>query len=230
MADKTERLESGIIGLDPLIEGGFVQGSTNLVAGMTGTCKTIFCSQFIWHGLKKGEPGLYVSLEQDANEIMSEVLSFGFDFEPYIKKRKCIFTNELPTTFRRLEASIFEKIARVGAKRFVLDSLSIMGMGLEEPANISKLRRDLFKFLKALRTQNVTSLLITEIPEDDPKRLSRFGIEEFIVDGVILLNYLEYASGGLPRSLIIRKMRRTNHGIDIYPIEITKKGIVIKKA
>jgi len=45
---------------------------------------------------------------------------------------------------------------------------------------------------------------------------------------VIVLNYLEFVAGGSPRSLIIRKMRRTKHGSDIYPIEITKNGMVVK--
>jgi KaiC/GvpD/RAD55 family RecA-like ATPase len=55
-------------------------------------------------------------------------------------------------------------------------------------------------------------------------------VEEFVVDSVIVLNYLEYAAGGgLDRSLIIRKMRRTKHGKEVYPMDITPKGIVIKK-
>jgi len=230
MAEKIDRVESGILGLDSLIEGGFVKGSTNLVAGMTGTCKTIFCSQFLWHGLKKGESGIYMSLEQSTNDIIEEVSPFGFDFEPYIKKRKCVFVDELPTNFIRLEKSVFTKIKSINAQRFVLDSLSIMQMGLEEPIRSPKIRRDLFKFLRSLRSMGVTSLLITEIPEDNPKRLSRAGFEEFVADGVVILNYLEYAAGGMPRSLIIRKMRKTHHGADIYPIEITKKGIVVKKS
>jgi len=229
-AERVGRVESGIQGLDGFIEGGFVEGSTNLVAGMTGTCKTIFCSQFIWHGLKKGESGIYVSLEQSAEDIISETATFGFNFEPYIKKGKCIFTDEIPTNFRKLESSVFNKITKIKAKRFVLDSLSIIEMGMEEPTSRSKIRRDIFKFLKSLKKLGVTSLLITEIPEDNPKKLSRFGLEEFLVDGIIILNYLEYASGGLPRSLIIRKMRQTNHGIDIYPFDITKKGLVVKRA
>ena len=230
MTEKIERAESGIVGLDPLIDGGFVQGSTNLVAGMTGTCKTIFCTQFLWHGLKQGESGVYVSLEQDSNDVIAEATVFGFDFQPYVKKKKCIFADEMPTNYPKLEKSIFDKIVKIEAKRFVLDSLSIMGMGAEDPDKMPQVRRDIFKFFKALRTMGVTSLLITEIPEDQPKKLSRFGFEEFVADGVVILNYLEYAAGGLPRSLIIRKMRQTNHGVDIYPFELTKKGIVVKKA
>lgn len=229
MAEKIERIKSGIPGLDPLIDGGFPVNSTTMVAGMTGTCKTIFCSQFLWEGIKNGENGLYVTLEQNSEEILDEVSNFGFDFRPYIKKKKVLFTDEMPSTFAKLEKSIFDKIVKMDAKRFVLDSLSIMSMGMEESGDMNKVRRDIFRFIKALKTMNVTSMLITEIPEDSPKKLSRFGIEEFILDGVITLNYLEYASGGTPRSLIVRKMRRTDHGIDIYPFEISKKGIVVKK-
>ena len=229
MVESVERIESGIPGLDNLIEGGFVKGSTNLIAGMTGTCKTTFCTQFLWHGLKKGEPGIFISLEQSSDDILKEVLAFGFDFQPYIKKKQCIFADELPSSFAKLEKSIFDKITAIDAKRLVLDSLSVITMGLQEASDINKLRRDMFRFLKALKTMGVTSLLITEIPEDNPKKLSRFGIEEFVADSVIILNYLEYAAGGVPRSLIIRKMRQTNHGVDIYPFEITKKGIVVKK-
>jgi KaiC/GvpD/RAD55 family RecA-like ATPase len=69
--------------------------------------------------------------------------------------------------------------------------------------------------------------LTCEIPEES-KSISTFGVEEFLVDGVIILNYLEFVAGGSPRSLIIRKMRRTKHGSDVYPIEITKDGMVLR--
>jgi KaiC/GvpD/RAD55 family RecA-like ATPase len=69
--------------------------------------------------------------------------------------------------------------------------------------------------------------LICEIPENS-KAISTFGVEEFLVDGIIVLHYLGLVVGGSPRSLIIRKMRRTKHESEIYPIEITKRGIVVK--
>ena len=101
-------------------------------------------------------------------------------------------------------------------------------MGWKETTEIAKLRAELFDFIKTLKNLGVTSLLITEIPEEKTKSLSRFGFEEFLADGIIVLHYLEYAAGGTPRSLVIRKMRRTEHGSDIYPMEITKTGIVVK--
>lgn len=229
MKKKFDRIQSGIIGLDDIIEGGFIQGSTNLISGMTGTCKTIFGAQFLYHGLKKGENGVYVSLEQDTEDIIEEMLPFGFDFAPYVKKKKMAFVDEFPSTFPKLEKAIFRSVVKVHAKRLVLDSLSIMQMGIMDQKDKAKLRRDLLHFFKALRKMNMTSLLVTEIPEDNPKKISRYGIEEFIADSVITMNYLEYAAGGVPRSLIIRKMRKTDHGVDIYPFQVTNKGIEIKK-
>ena len=63
------RISTGIPGLDPLIEGGFLENSVNLVTGETGTGKTIFCAQFLWDGLQKGDSGLYITLEERPEDI-----------------------------------------------------------------------------------------------------------------------------------------------------------------
>jgi KaiC/GvpD/RAD55 family RecA-like ATPase len=226
--DLVERVESGIPGLDKLMEGGFVKGSVNLVVGTTGTCKTTFCSQFLWHGIQRGEPGVYITVEQEAENILSDVLRYGFNFRDCIDRNMCIFLDLLPSSFDELEKATFDCITKIGAKRFVLDSLSVVMMSLKEEKDPSKLRRKVFRFTKRLRSMGVTSLLVNEIPETQPKALTRFGFEEFVADGIIVLYYLEYGTGSKTRSLIIRKMRRTNHGTDIYPFEITSNGIVVK--
>jgi KaiC/GvpD/RAD55 family RecA-like ATPase len=221
-----ERVTTGIPGLDKLIEGGLVKGSTNLLAGTTGTAKTIFGLQYILHGLKNGEPGVYVTLEQKADEILDDISRFGWDFEKYISTDKFKLEGLEPDDLIQISTTVFNTIKNIGAKRFVLDSLSIAAMGWKErPEEIFKLRGKIFHLMNTLKSTGVTSLLIAEIPEEKTKALSRFGFEEFLADGIIILHYLEYAAGGTPRSLLIRKMRRTDHGTDIYPIEITKTGI-----
>lgn len=225
-----ERVASGIPGLDKVIEGGFVKGSSNLLAGTTGTGKTIFSCQFLLYGLQKGENGIYVTLEQSADDILADMGRFGWDVElkKFINAGKFIMQSEFPSTMKELTANIVSLVKRNGAKRLVLDSISIAAMGWKEATESSKLRSELFDFIKTMKNLGVTSLLITEIPEDKVKSLSRYGFEEFIADGIILLHYLEFAAGGTPRSLVVRKMRRTDHGSDIYPMEITKNGIVVK--
>lgn len=218
-----ERVTSGIPGLDKLISGGFVKNSINLISGATGTCKTIFGLQFIWNGLKKGENGVFVSLEQEPEDIFADVEYFGWDFSQYIKKKNCII-EYLPTwNLSELPLTVMDKINDIKAKRFVMDTLSLVCSELET----NRMRSEISEFLNKLKHSGATCLLITEIPEGS-KALSTFGVEEFLVDGVIVLNYLEFVAGGSPRSLIIRKMRRTKHGSDIYSIDITKNGLVLK--
>lgn len=224
-----KRVKTGIPGFDNLIEGGLVEGSVNLLCGGTGTGKTVFGCQFILQGLKEGEHGVYVTLEEEKEDILNDVAVFGWDKElrEYEKKGMFLLTSEFPSKISDLQTKIVESIERVNAKRFVLDSLSIAEVGWAEEKDITKLRREVFDMMRALKRAKVTSLLLVELRSS--KSLSTLGFEEFLADGVIVLHYLEFTALGTPRSLMIRKMRRVNHATDIFPFEITKKGIVVKK-
>lgn len=229
--EKVERVNSGIPGLDELIEGGFVKNSVNLIAGASGTCKTMFGCQFLWNGLQKGEKGVYVTLEQSAEDIMKDMLTFGWDFSSYIKKGRCKICEVTPGDVDELKTFIFSEVKRLDAElvihRFVLDSLSLAAMGWKEkPEEIFKLRTKVFGLLKSLKTLNLTSLVIAEIPSGE-QSLGRLGFEEFIVDSVILLKVLPV---DIPmRTLQIVKMRRTKHNMQVHPFEVTSKGIFITK-
>jgi KaiC/GvpD/RAD55 family RecA-like ATPase len=219
------RVPTGIPGLDPLIEGGYLENSVNLVTGETGTGKTIFCSQFLWGGLQKGETGLYITLEESPEDIKADALMFGWDFDAFEKKRLCRIIYHDPAQVNNLGSVIIDEIKNLKARRLVIDSTSLIGLNVQEPSQIRKI---LLSIVNIIKRTGCVALLVSEIPEEQ-KALSRFGVEEFVVDGIVILNYLEYASGELNRSLIIRKMRRTDHGTDIYPMEISKKGISVKK-
>ncbi|HLC59622.1 MAG TPA: ATPase domain-containing protein [archaeon] len=227
---KGDRVESGVPGMDPLMEGGFVKNSVYLIAGQTGTGKTIMCMQYLLQGLRLGESCLYLTMEQQVDDIMADMEKFGWkdEFQGYINKGKLIVHYQPPSSMDELREMTTNLARKNGATRFVLDSLSIATMGWKESSqDMGKIRMSIFNYIMALKRLGTTSLLITEIPESEVKSLSRFGFEEFLVDGVIVLHYLEYAAGGTPRSLIIRKMRRTNHGNDIYPFDIGKSGVKV---
>jgi len=218
-----ERVTSGVPGLDKHMQGGFVKNSVNLISGSTGTGKTIFGLQYIWQGLKKGENGVFISLEQEPEDIFADVEVFGWDFKKYINKKKCMIEYLSTWNLEELPLIVLEKIKEIKAKRFVLDTISLVCSELEP----DRIRSEISEFFNKLKHSGATSLLICEIPEES-KSLSTFGIEEYIVDGIIVLNYLEFGTGSSPRSLQIRKMRRTKHGSDIYPFKITNKGIELK--
>ena len=221
----TKRVSTGIPGLDSLLQGGYLETSVNLITGETGTGKTTFCAQFIYEGLKRGETGLYITLEERPEDIKADAAMFGWDFEGFEKKGLVRIVYHDPAQVNNLGSVIIDEIKTLKAKRLVIDSTSLVGMNIQEPSQIRKL---LLSIVNIIKRTGCVALLVSEIPEEQ-KALSRYGVEEFVVDGVIILNYLEYASGELNRSLIIRKMRRTNHGTDIYPMEISKNGINVKK-
>jgi len=220
-----KRVKTGIEGLDELLQGGFLERSANLVAGETGTGKTIFGLQFLWYGLKKGETCIYITLEETPEDIKADAACFGWDFGRYEEKGLCRILYHDPAQVNNLGSVLIDEIKSINASRLVLDSTSLVGMALQD---ISRIRKIICSIINIIKKSGCTAVLIAEIPKG-VTALSRHGVEEFIADGVIVLNYLEYASGGLDRSLIIRKMRRTDHGKDIYPFCITENGIVIKK-
>ncbi len=221
-----ERVEVGIPGFDKLVEGGFVKYSNNLLAGVAGTGKTIFGMQYLWNGLLKGENGVYLSLEQKPEEILLDVSRFGWDFQKFVTAGKFRIASHIGDGIEGTIETIAESVKAVNAKRFVLDSLTIATMGWKErPEEIFKLRKKAFDMLNTLKSLNITSVIISEIPRGE-KQISKFGFEEFISDSVILLDYLSI--GGPTRNLQVMKMRRTDHGKKIYPFEIGERGFVIK--
>ena len=206
------------------MQGGFLHKSSNLVTGNTGTGKTIFGLQFVWEGLKRGEPCVYVTLEEDPREIHEDALAFGWDLKKYEAKGLFKLLYHDPAHVGDLSSVILEELEGMKAHRLVVDSTALIGLTIETP---SQIRRRLVNLINSIRdSQACTTLIISEITGDN--MLSRFGIEEFVADGVIVMHYLG-ADSKHARALEIRKMRRTRHGEGIYPFEIGPQGIVLTR-
>lgn len=219
---KIERVETGIIGLDKLMEGGVVKKSVTLVSGGAGTGKTIFSSQFINHGLKNGENCLYITMEESPEDIKEDVKNFGWDFEGFIKTKKLFLEYHDPFQVTDIVTPLIERIKKSKIERVVVDSTSLLGLYFK---NAFEIRKQLYKLVTALKSNGATSILTAEIT--DEHALSRFGVEEFVADGLIKLYGLKIGEGNF-RSLQIIKMRRTEHATDVFPFEFTGRGIVVK--
>lgn len=220
---KEERIQTGVPGLDELIAGGLKPASLTLITGTTGTGKTTFSSQFLYEGAKKfNENGVYVTFEEPPENIKNDALNFGWDFEELEKEKKIAFVRYDPFHVEDIFDLIESAIRKINAKRVVIDSVSALGLYLRDTPEV---RRNVLNLTLLLRKLKVTSLLVSEIPPDQ-KSLSRFGVEEFVSDGVIVLYYLKTDSQ-YSRSLTVWKMRGTDHSLKLHPYQITKKGIVI---
>lgn len=219
-----ERIPSGIPGLDKLMEGGFVKGSTVLVSGTAGTGKTIFCVQYLMEGLKRGENCMFITLEEKPADIINDVKRFGWDLEKYVKDKKLILEYQDPFQMTDITSPLLDKIKEHGIQRVVVDSTAVFEMYYKEPAEV---RKQLFKLLAGLKEIGVTSMLTSELPEE-AKTLGKFGVEEFIVDGVIIMEFIGLG-GSSSFNIQVRKMRRTNHVKESFPYDITDEGIKISK-
>lgn len=217
-----ERIGTGITGLDKLVEGGFEKGSTILLSGNTGSGKTIFCCQYIWEGLKRGENCMFITFEESVEDLVKDGAGFGWDFRKYEKEKKLIMGFRTP--FKKEDLFWFrDDIKNNKIQRLALDSTAVLSLFYKDPYDI---RIKLFELVTSLKETGATSLLTTETTK--PGAISRFGVEEFIVDGVLLLQFIS-AGETCFRTMQIRKMRRTEHGMAVYPFQITKKGLTVQE-
>ncbi len=202
-----ERIPTGIKGLDPLIEGGFPQGSLVLVAGNPGVGKTIFGAEFLHAGATKfGQKGVYVSLAEGRENFNENMLRFGLDFKKLEETGK-IRVLDLVTVKEAGMETVMEMIASethsLGAERLVIDSFSALTCAFDAKINVRILIHILSKMI---RQAGCTALLITEIPMGNVH--IGFGIEEFVADGILILKRVRIEDR-LAREIEIVKLRGT---------------------
>lgn len=221
-------VSTGIEGLDTMTNGGFPKNSVTLLAGGSGVGKTITAMHFIVDGVRKGEPGVYVTFQETMGHLNSSAKRFGWDLEEMEKQKllKVVYSSPVEMSVDQHTAMIRNVAEDIGAKRLVIDSLSDI-----EIATPDKIRfRDyVYSLVSHFRAQGITSILTTEIPElFGTLQLSSQGIS-FVSDNVILLRYVEMGSR-LTRAISVLKMRGSNHDKYMREFEITSEGVHILEA
>lgn len=220
-----KRMNTGIPGFDKVVEGGLVSNSVNLLSGGTGTGKTIFCLQFLYYGAKElNEKGVYISFEESEEELKADAAEIGFNFEALSGKVKFVYIP--PYNITNFLNVLKEEILIFDPKRVVIDSMSALAMPMEDDF---ERRKQIFKIREALKSLNCTSILVSEVPAEGSDsglaaRFSRFDVEEFLCDSVIVLYYAGIG-GESDRAIRVIKMRRTAHKREPIPMEIGKLGI-----
>jgi circadian clock protein KaiC len=240
------RIISGIEGLDELLYGGIPFSSQVLVAGEPGSGKTTFGMQFLYKGATEhDEPGVYVTFEEPPHAVFQNMSHFKWDLGRLMGADKLRFidasisyplnlSKQVPTRVKPFDLSEYlmedfygdleTAVKEIGARRIVIDPITVIGLHFKDPIEA---RRELFGLSRLLTQLGVTSILTSEISRG-AQVLGRFGVEEFISTGVIVLRMIEEGSRRI-RTVEIRKMRGTGHQIDMIPMEIVEgKGIRIQ--
>ncbi len=230
-SDKTksigiEREEIGIAGLDEMLNGGIPAHHIIALIGSAGTGKSTLALQYIYTGLKKGQGCIYICIEETEDNIIETASLFGWDLRPYLASKQLailqLSATDIKISLERIECDLPELIKSINSKRFVIDSVTLFEILFEKPG---ERRQHLFDLCRIIKQSGATTILTSEISGDNPYQ-SKFGLVEYIADGVISLRYIRSETAH-ETSLAIQviKMRHTMHSRAIKPYRITEKGI-----
>lgn len=222
---------TSIQGLDEITGGGLPKGRPTLVCGGAGCGKTLFAVEFLIRGaLLYNEPGVFMSFEENEEELTANVASLGLDLDNLIK-RKLIWLEHIHVDRSEIEQSgeydleglfirIHHAIESIGAKRVVLDTLESLFSGLPNPLI---LRSELRRLLQWLKLKGVTTIITAERGDG---ALTRQGLEEYVSDCVILLDHRVTDQSSIRRLRIV-KYRGSTHGTNEYPFLIDEDGFSV---
>ena len=224
----SDRVKTGVAGLDELVAGGLERNNSIVIKGASGVGKTIFALQYLWYGATKcNEPGMYLSFAESREAIFKRGMLFGWDFEKLEKEKKFVFARYEPHEIKDIitagGGSIRDMIESTGTERLVIDSLSAYFLLFDTEYEANRSVLELFEMLHGL---NCTTLVTSEdplTPSSAPQ--GRMG---FLTDGIIHLYNLRRGIRRT-RAIEIVKMRNTNHTTELCSFNITKKGIAIRR-
>ena len=223
-----DRIDVGIEGLDEMILGGVPDRSLLSVIGSAGTGKTTFALQFLNATLDDDGTGVYITLEESREAILSTAEEKGWPFREYAADDRLAVVAldpiEMANSLASIRNDLSRLIAQFGADRLVLDSVSLLEMMYDHPA---KRRSEVFEFTRSLKDAGVTTLLTSEASSENPY-VSRYGIVEYLTDGVFVLQYVRPSDFRETRLAVeIQKIRDANHSRETKPYDITNDGIAV---
>jgi circadian clock protein KaiC len=226
-AKPEENCPTGIAELDNALQGGFPQGSIVLLAGSSGSGKTIMALQWLFDGVKHGENGLYISLTEPLFKIVKNLEGLEFYDRKAIEDQRLkiidirvVYGDQFYR--EKVVGFIEEQVRSANVKRVCIDSITAIAYNLKDKAEVRKL---IFELGRILTSLGCTTVLTSETA-DPRKRYSVYGVEEFISDAIIKLDQVRVGDE-FQRILQIIKVRGRGYSSEDRYFRITSKGIIV---
>jgi len=234
MAKTFKKVPSGVSGFDEIAHGGIPKGRVTLISGASGTGKTVFSAQFLYKGITEyDENGVFVTFEESPADIIKNMEGFGWDVNKLIKEQKWAFVDASPDESESMEAGHYDlgaflarieyAITKVNADRVAIDSVSALFAQYQDPSII---RRELYRVTARLKKMKITCIMSAERPTETG-HITRFGVEEFVSDNVILLHNRLDHRGMRERTVEILKFRGSGHESEEAPLIVDMSGLNI---
>ncbi|HEX2021964.1 MAG TPA: ATPase domain-containing protein [Candidatus Thermoplasmatota archaeon] len=223
--ESVSRARTGVEGLDELLNGGLPRGRSVMVSGVSGSGKTTLGLQFIIRGAEMGETGLIYTYEETPDRLLSLARGFGWDLQRHVDAGTVRILHTPMPDIRVDEAleSMVANVAEMRPRRIIVDSFS---MFLDKVNDDSRKRETAYQMASLVQRSGAVALLISDIPSHESNRVSRFGVEDTVVDGTIVLS-TELRSGKRLRFIEVYKMRSTDHVRGRHRMDISETGLQV---
>jgi circadian clock protein KaiC len=218
------RCKTGVSKLDDLLGEGIPRGSSLLIAGVAGTGKTVLLLEFLYRGAKAGEKGIIFSFEETTERLLAAARGLGWDLDQEIDRGmvEIVFIPQPDILVEGHLLMMRDRVEAMKAQRVAIDSVSVFLHRVKDP-QID--REKIFQLASVIQNAQAVGFFATDIPYG-ANQLSRFGVEETVVDGIILLTSTEE---GLERQRYIEvyKLRNTAHLKGRHNMVIGAGGIAV---
>ena len=219
-----DRCKTGVSRLDELLGEGIPRGSSLLIAGAAGTGKTVLLLEFLYRGAQAGEKGIIFSFEETEERLRATARGLGWDLEQEIE-RGMVEIVFIPQPDIQVEGHLLmmqERVDAAKAARVAIDSVSVFLHKIKDPQTA---REKTFQLASIVQNSQAVGFFATDIPYG-ANQLSRFGVEETVVDGVIVLSATEEGMAR-QRYLEVYKIRNTAHLKGRHNMTIGRGGIAV---
>ncbi len=219
-------VKTGVVGLDELLGGGLPEGSVVVLSGPPGVGKSTIAMQYINQGAIEGETGIFLSIENNASDVIEYASSFGWDFLKQQEEKKLLILDRTIFTDAEMQLSrdfgaLKDILDDMRPKRFVVDSVTLFDFLFRD--DISR-KMNMMKFVELMKKHSCTVIMTLKQPEDFPTLI--YTDWHFLADGLIVMFWNRNRAEN-ERCIWTVKLR--GHAIDtnIRPLKITDKGLVI---
>ncbi len=231
-----QRISTGIPGLDGLLGGGYVRGRTYVIAGDTGTGKTVACLQFLVSGLGRGEKAVYVTVDERPGEIVESAASFAWDLQGHIQEKSLVILDASPYFGARggadkgidpqkIVADLGNYAKRLNATLLIIDPITPLILPSDATSPSQDQARSLIQLLQS--QLGTTNLVTAHLPQGGAS--AGGSVEQFLASGVVQLKASQI-DGKCRRALSIKKMRATPVEPDEHPFTLMSgDGIVLAR-
>ncbi|HET7321021.1 MAG TPA: ATPase domain-containing protein, partial [Longimicrobiaceae bacterium] len=217
-----DRVSTGVAGLDAMVGGGLWRGSTTLLGGPTGAGKTTIGLQFVLDGARRGEPSLYVHLEENPTQIAYSVRDFGMD--PNDPNLHLLYFSPVELQIDSLVDDIFRLIRTAGVRRIVVDAVGDLVTAARDG---QRLHDYLYALSQHFAVHGVTAVLTFETAR--PGITGSFTIDapfSHLSDNILLLEVV-VEDERTRRKIRVIKTRGSAHDPRVHEVEITEGGVEI---